>query len=39
MARQGFIARSSTPEALLAYMKEQLGVRKTGLKAAGLEPQ
>ena len=30
---------SSTPEALTAYMKEQLAVWKTALKAAGLEPQ
>jgi len=39
MLRQGFIARSSTPEALAAYMKEQLDVWKAALKAAGVEPQ
>jgi tripartite-type tricarboxylate transporter receptor subunit TctC len=39
MLRQGFMARSSTPEALAAYMKEQLAVWKTALNAAGVEPQ
>ena len=39
MLRQGFIARSSTPEALAAYMKEQLNVWKSALKLAGVEPQ
>ena len=39
MNRQGFIPRSSTPEAVTAYMKEQLGIWKTALKAAGIEPQ
>jgi len=39
MLRQGFMARSSTPEALAAYMKEQLAVWKTALKTAGVEPQ
>jgi tripartite-type tricarboxylate transporter receptor subunit TctC len=39
MAKQGFIARSSTTEALATYMKEQLGVWKSALKAAGVEPQ
>lgn len=39
MNRHGFIPRSSTPEALAAYMKDQLGVWKTALKAAGMEPQ
>ncbi|MGE0700045.1 MAG: Bug family tripartite tricarboxylate transporter substrate binding protein [Hyphomicrobiaceae bacterium] len=38
MLKQGFIARSSTPEALSAYMKEQLGVWKVALKNAGIEP-
>jgi tripartite-type tricarboxylate transporter receptor subunit TctC len=39
MLNQGFVAKSSTPEALAAYMKEQLAVWKTALKAAGVEPQ
>ena len=39
MLRQGFIARSSTPEALTAYMRDQLSVWKSALKAAGVEPQ
>jgi tripartite-type tricarboxylate transporter receptor subunit TctC len=39
MLRQGFIARSSTPAALAAYMKEQLAVWKSALKIAGVEPQ
>jgi tripartite-type tricarboxylate transporter receptor subunit TctC len=39
MLKQGFAARSSTPEALTAYMKDQLAIWKTALKAAGLEPQ
>ncbi len=39
MLKQGFIARSSTPEALTAYMKDQLAVWKTALKVAGVEPQ
>ena len=39
MQKQGFVPRSSTPEALAAYMKEQLAVWKTALKAAGVEPQ
>jgi tripartite-type tricarboxylate transporter receptor subunit TctC len=39
MLRHGFMAKSSTPEALAAYMKEQVGVWKTALKAAGVEPQ
>ena len=38
MQKQGFIPKSSTPEALTAYMKEQLGVWKTALKNAGIEP-
>ena len=39
MQKHGFIPKSSTPEVLAAYMKEQLGVWKTALKAAGIEPQ
>lgn len=39
MQKQGFIPRSSTPEELAAYMKDQLSVWKTALKAAGVEPQ
>ena len=39
MLRHGFMAKSSTPEALAAYMKEQLAVWKTALKTAGVEPQ
>ena len=39
MLKQGFIAKSSTPEALAAYMKDQLAVWKSALKAAGVEAQ
>ena len=39
MLKQGFMPRSSTPEELTAYMKDQLAVWKTALKAAGIEPQ
>jgi len=39
MLKQGFIPRSSTPEALAAYMKEQLAVWNMALKSAGVEPQ
>jgi tripartite-type tricarboxylate transporter receptor subunit TctC len=39
MLKQGFMAKSSTPEALAAYMKEQIAVWKTALKGAGIEPQ
>ena len=39
MLRQGFMAKSSTPEALAAYLKEQQGVWKSALKTAGVEPQ
>ena len=39
MLKQGFVPRSSTPEALAVYMKDQLAVWKTALKAAGVEPQ
>lgn len=39
MLRHGFMAKSSTPEALAAYMKDQLTVWKSALKSAGVEPQ
>jgi putative tricarboxylic transport membrane protein len=39
MLRQGFMAKSSTPEALAAYLKEQQAVWKAALKTAGVEPQ
>jgi len=39
MLRQGFVAKSSTPEVLGAYMKEQAAVWKAALKSAGVEPQ
>lgn len=39
MLKQGFMARSSTPEALAAHMKDQLAIWKTAIKVAGLEPQ
>ncbi len=39
MLKQGFMAKSSTPEALTAHMKDQLGIWKTALKSAGVEPQ
>ena len=39
MLRQGFIARSSTPDALAAHIKDQLAVWKSALKVAGVEPQ
>jgi len=39
MLKQGFVARSSTPEALTAHMKEQLGIWKSALKSANVEPQ
>jgi tripartite-type tricarboxylate transporter receptor subunit TctC len=39
MLRHGFMAKSSTPEALGAYIKEQVAIWKTALKAAGVEPQ
>ena len=38
MQKQGFIPRSSSPEELAAYMKEQLGVWNVALKNAGIEP-
>jgi tripartite-type tricarboxylate transporter receptor subunit TctC len=39
MLKQGFIPRSSTPQALAAYMKEQIAIWKSALKSAGVEPQ
>ena len=39
MLNHGFMARSSTPEVLGAYIKEQVAVWKTALKSAGVEPQ
>jgi tripartite-type tricarboxylate transporter receptor subunit TctC len=39
MQRHGFAPKSSTPEALAAFMKDQLGVWKVALKDAGIEPQ
>jgi tripartite-type tricarboxylate transporter receptor subunit TctC len=39
MQRHGFIPKSSTPEVLAAYMKEQIGVWNTALKDAGIDPQ
>jgi tripartite-type tricarboxylate transporter receptor subunit TctC len=39
MERHGFVPKSSTPTALAAYMKDQLGVWKAALKDAGIEPQ
>jgi tripartite-type tricarboxylate transporter receptor subunit TctC len=38
MLKQGFIPRSSTPEALASYMKDQLAVWKVAIKNAGIEP-
>ena len=39
MEKHGFIPKSSTPEALAAYMKDQLTVWKVALNDAGIEPQ
>jgi len=39
MLKQGFMAKSSTPEALAAYMKDQIAVWKSALKLANVEPQ
>jgi tripartite-type tricarboxylate transporter receptor subunit TctC len=39
MQKHGFAPRSSTPDELAAYMKEQIGIWKTALKTAGIEPQ
>jgi hypothetical protein len=33
------MAKSSTPEALAAYMKEQQAIWRSALKTAGVEPQ
>jgi tripartite-type tricarboxylate transporter receptor subunit TctC len=38
MLRHGFMAKSSTPEALGAYIKEQVTVWKAALKSAGVDP-
>lgn len=39
MLKHGFMARSSSPEALRKFMKEQLSVWKSALKAADVQPQ
>lgn len=39
MTRQGFMPRSSSPDELAAYMKEQLGVWNKALREAGIEAQ
>jgi tripartite-type tricarboxylate transporter receptor subunit TctC len=39
MLRQGFMAKSSTPEALATYLKDQVAIWKSALKTAGVEPQ
>jgi tripartite-type tricarboxylate transporter receptor subunit TctC len=39
MLTQGFMAKSSTPEALGTYIREQVPIWKSALKAAGVEPQ
>ncbi len=39
MLKQGFSPKSSTPEELAVYLKDQLAVWKTALTAAGVEPQ
>ena len=39
MEKHGFVPRSSTPEELGAFMKDQLGVWKVALKTAGIEAQ
>jgi tripartite-type tricarboxylate transporter receptor subunit TctC len=39
LQKQGFAPRSSTPEELTAYMKDQLGIWKAALKTAGIEQQ
>ena len=39
MLKQGFMAKSSTPEALAAYLKDQNAIWKSALKTAGVEPQ
>ena len=39
MLKHGFMAKSSTPEALGSYIREQVAVWKTALKGAGVDPQ
>jgi len=39
MLKHGFVVRSSSPQELAAHMKEQLGIWRTAVKAAGVEPQ
>jgi len=39
MLKHGFMPKSSTPEALAAYLKDQLAIWKGALKTAGVEPQ
>ena len=39
MLRHGFMAKSSTPEVLGAYIRDQVAVWKTALKSAGVEAQ
>jgi tripartite-type tricarboxylate transporter receptor subunit TctC len=39
MLKHGFMAKSSTPEALGSYIKDQVAVWKTALKGAGVDPQ
>jgi tripartite-type tricarboxylate transporter receptor subunit TctC len=39
MLKHGFMPKSSTPEALAAYLKEQHVIWKGALKTAGVEQQ
>ena len=39
MAKHGFVAKSSTPEELAAFLKDQLAVWKVALEEAGIQPQ
>ena len=39
MSKQGVIARSMTPDAFAAYLKDQNAIWKAALKDAGLQPQ
>ena len=39
MMKQGFTPKSSTPEELTAFLKDQISVWKAALKLAGIEPQ
>ena len=39
MMKQGFTPRTSTPEELATFLKDQIPVWKTALAAAGIEPQ